>query len=201
MGKVPENYLEFVLSYAPYAYVVPDSGPDLSTGKTSSAASLAIGFLCEAHGHSQFEAKRDIIANKVAELADWLLTQQCTDPFRLAYGGLKQYESSSNYQTIDACHAVPALLKAYELTGNAVYLAAAIRASLFLKNMQAKTSPSISNFFITDEGTLIEGFENAGEWTLSGSGATKEADTTNFKEGTQSLKLNTAAGGAAAQPA
>ncbi|MFA5745147.1 MAG: polysaccharide deacetylase family protein, partial [Candidatus Paceibacterota bacterium] len=49
----------------------------------------------------------------------------------------------------------------------------------------ASAHPYISNL-----GTVIEGFENAADWTLSGTGATTENDTIDFIGGTQSIKVD-----------
>jgi peptidoglycan/xylan/chitin deacetylase (PgdA/CDA1 family) len=53
------------------------------------------------------------------------------------------------------------------------------------------------NDFVISEGTLFEDFENIGEWSLVGTGASEEADIVNFKTGTQGLKLNMTGGNAA----
>lgn len=44
--------------------------------------------------------------------------------------------------------------------------------------------------YTINAGTLFEDFENISDWTLSGTGAALVVDTTNFKSGTQSLKLS-----------
>ncbi|OGZ18430.1 MAG: hypothetical protein A2V72_01195 [Candidatus Nealsonbacteria bacterium RBG_13_37_56] len=44
--------------------------------------------------------------------------------------------------------------------------------------------------YISDPGTLIEGFENVSDWTVAGTGATAENDTSIFKEGSQSIKFD-----------
>ncbi len=46
---VPEAYYEYVMNYAPYIYVVPESGPDLTWGKAAFAAGFAVDFLFEAY--------------------------------------------------------------------------------------------------------------------------------------------------------
>jgi peptidoglycan/xylan/chitin deacetylase (PgdA/CDA1 family) len=51
--------------------------------------------------------------------------------------------------------------------------------------------------FIIDEGTLLGNFENISDWTIDGTGGSQEADTVNFREGTQALKLNSVNGMAA----
>jgi hypothetical protein len=72
-------------------------------------------------------------------LADWILTQQCTDANKQAYGGFKSHETSTHYYSVDACRIIPALLKAYELTGTVAYSdAAKLAGATFLYNMQQK---------------------------------------------------------------
>jgi hypothetical protein len=137
LGTVPQAYYQFVVDYAPYVYFIPGSGLDLATGKAVLAASFAIDFLCEAYSAEQFESNKTVIHNKVVELADWILTQQCTDPAKKAYGGFQSAETSTYYYSVDACRAIPSLLKAYEVTGDADYLnAAELAGATFLKAMQ-----------------------------------------------------------------
>jgi hypothetical protein len=139
MGRVPEAYFQFVMDYAPYVYVVPESGPDPEWGRAAFAAAYAVDFLFEAYFDPQFDARSSEIEAKIVELADWVLTQQCTDNEKQAYGGFKSAESSTAYYSVDACRTIPALLKAYELTSNAAYLTSAtLAAATFLYNMQHK---------------------------------------------------------------
>jgi len=141
MATVPEAYYQFIMDYAPYVYVIPPNTPDPAWGKAAFAAAFAIDFLFEASSNPQFEARRTEITNKTASLADWLLTQQCTDPGKLAYGGFKSNETSTYYYSVDACRVVPSLLKAYALIGNAGYLNAAVLAgATYLYSMQHKPS-------------------------------------------------------------
>lgn len=51
--------------------------------------------------------------------------------------------------------------------------------------------------YIYDNGTLFEDFESTGDWTISGTGASLEADTINFRTGTQGIKLNSVNGSSA----
>ncbi len=123
------------------AYCVSKSGlvegPDASFGRGAFAAAFAIEFLCEAYSASQFSALRADILAKIVSLADWLLTQQCVDPARAAYGGFKNSESATDYWSIDAGRAISALLKAYALTSDVDYLdAAKIAGYTFLYCMQ-----------------------------------------------------------------
>ena len=77
------------------------------------------------------------ILAKIVEIADWLLTQQCVNPALQAYGGFESSVGSTQYWSIDAGRVIPALLKAYALTSDADYLAAAVLAGhTFLYNMQ-----------------------------------------------------------------
>ena len=135
--KVPEAYYEFVMDYAPYLYVIPPDTPDPDWGRAVFAAAFAIDFLCEAYSTEQFENRKTEIYNKVVSLADWILTQQCTDPQKKAYGGFKSNETSTYYYSVDACRVIPSLLRAYELTNNVDYLnAAKLAGNTFLKTMQ-----------------------------------------------------------------
>lgn len=136
---VPEQYYDFIMQYAPYLYVIPDSGPDLTWGKAALAGAFAVDFLFEAYSKVQFEDRKAEILSKIVTLSDWLLTQQCTDKARLAYGGFKSNENSTYYYSIDACRVIPSLLRAHEITGNAAYLESAVLAgSSFLYSMQHK---------------------------------------------------------------
>jgi hypothetical protein len=139
MAKVPDAYYQFIMDYAPYVYVIPGSGPDLEWGRAAFAAAFAVDFLYEAYFDQQFDDRSVEIENKIVELADWILTQQCTDGEKQAYGGFKSTESSAQYYSVDACRTIPALLKAYELTTNAAYLnSAKLAGATFLYNMQHK---------------------------------------------------------------
>jgi len=145
MGTVPASYYQFVVDYAPYVYVVPGSGPDLTVGKASLAAAFAIDFLSEAYNDIQFQSKQNEIYSKVVSLADWLLTQQYTaDPAKKAYGGFKSTETSSCYYSIDAARVIPALIKAYQLAGTESHVTAAkLAGATFLNNMQHPPTPTI----------------------------------------------------------
>jgi len=141
MAKVPEGYFQFVMDYAPYVYVVPGLGPDPEWGRAAFTAAFAVDFLFEAYFDPQFDARSGEIEAKIVELADWVLTQQCTDSETQAYGGFKSAENSTSFYSVDACRTVPALLKAYELTSNTTYMdSAALAAGTFLYNMQHKSS-------------------------------------------------------------
>ncbi|MEM3698124.1 MAG: hypothetical protein QXQ94_11660 [Candidatus Bathyarchaeia archaeon] len=137
MGAVPEAYYQFIMDYAPYVYVIPESGPDPAWGRAAFAAAFAIDFLYEAYSKPQFASKQTDIYNKIVSLADWLITQQCTDPQKKAYGGFKSNENSTYYYSVDSCRVIPSLLRAYELTDDSDYLnAAKLSGSTFLKTMQ-----------------------------------------------------------------
>jgi hypothetical protein len=141
MAAVPDAYYEFIMDYAPYVYVIPESGPDVTWGRAAFAAGFAVDFLYEAYFDEEFDDRSVEIEAKIVELADWMLTQQCTDSEKQAYGGFKSAESSAQYYSVDACRTIPALLKAYELTSNAAYLnSAKLAGATFLYNMQHKPS-------------------------------------------------------------
>ncbi|MCW3998748.1 MAG: hypothetical protein NWE93_00730 [Candidatus Bathyarchaeota archaeon] len=136
---VPEAYCQFVMDYAPYLYVTPESGPDLTWGKAALAAGFAVDFLYEAYFDPQFDSRSSEIETKIAELADWILTQQITDENAAAYGGFVSAEGSSACYSVDVGRVVPALLKAHELTSNGAYLdGAKLAGGVFLYNMQHK---------------------------------------------------------------
>lgn len=103
---VPEAYYNFIMDYAPYPYVVPGSGPSPNE-RAVMAAAFALDFLCQAYNAEQFSDRKTAIYNKIVSLADWILTQQCTDSNKKAYGGFKSSENSTQYWSIDACRAIP----------------------------------------------------------------------------------------------
>jgi len=137
MPRVPEAYYQFVITHAPYVYVIPESGPDAEWGRAAFAAAYAVDFLFEAYFDEEFDDRSAEIEGKIVELANWMLTQQCTDSEKLAYGGFKSTENSSQHYSVDACRTIPALLKAYELTSNLDYLnGAKLAGNTFLHNTQ-----------------------------------------------------------------
>lgn len=137
----PESYYQFVMDYAPYLYVTPGVGPDLTWGRAAFAAGFAVDFLYEAYFDEQFDDRSAEIEAKIVELANWVLTQQVTDNQKQAYGGFKSTENSTICYIVDACRTIPALLKAYELTSNIDYLnSAKLAAGTFLFNMQHQPS-------------------------------------------------------------
>ena len=139
MGTVPEAYYQFITDYAPYVYIIPPDTPDPEWGRAAFAAAFAIDFLSKAYNSKQFEAQKTNILNKIVSLADWILTQQCTDPARKAYGGFKSNENSTYYYSVDACRVIPSLLRAYDVTNDEGYLdAAKLAGATFLKTMQDK---------------------------------------------------------------
>lgn len=141
MGVI-RTYLDFVLNYAPYFYYLPGSGTtDPEWGRGPAPAAFGIMFLAEAYEAEEFESEKTMLLNKIVELADYLLSIQCTDDLKLAYGGFQSKDGSDYYYAIDAMRAVPALLKAYDLTGTVGYLdAATLAGGTFLYNMQHKPS-------------------------------------------------------------
>jgi len=141
MGTVPQAYFNFIVDYAPYFYYIPGSGVDAEWGRGPAPAAHAIDFLYEAYSDEQFQSQKTNIYNKIVALADYILSIQCADDTKLAYGGFQSKDGSSYYYSIDAMRAVPALLKAYDLTGTSAYLdAAKLAGGTFLYNMQKKPS-------------------------------------------------------------
>jgi len=142
--QFPDAYYQFIIDYAPYVYVIPGSGPDPTWGRAAFAAAFAIDFLYQAYSDSQFSSKQTEIYNKIVSLADWILTQQNNDPARKAYGGFKSNETSTYYYSVDAARVIPALIKAYKLTGTIGYLnAAKLAGATFLYTMQHPPTPTI----------------------------------------------------------
>lgn len=128
-----------------YTYYVAKNGkvegPDPAYGRGAFPAAFAIDFLYEAYSAKQFESQKTDIFNKIVELANFILTQQCTTPDSEAYGGFKNAEDSGQHWSIDAGRCIPPLLKAYELTETASYLnAAKLAGATFLYNMQHRPS-------------------------------------------------------------
>jgi len=137
MGTVPSAYYQFIIDYAPYFYYIHGTGVDAGWGRGPGPAAHAIDFLYAAYYDSQFESKKTEIYNKIVSLADFILTMQCTDPGKKAYGGFKSTETSTSYYSIDGARCIPALLKAYDLTNDVNYYNAAVLAGgTFLYQMQ-----------------------------------------------------------------
>lgn len=134
------DYFDFVMLHAPYFYWLPDTEEhDPTWGRGAFPAAFAIDFLYECYKDSRFEDDKTDIYNKIVELADFILTQQCTDPAKKAYGGFKSAEVSDSYYSVDACRVIPGLLHAYSLTNTAGYLnAAKLAGGTFLKTIQDK---------------------------------------------------------------
>ncbi|MCW4018000.1 MAG: hypothetical protein NWF00_04890 [Candidatus Bathyarchaeota archaeon] len=111
--------------------------PDLTFGKGAFPAAFAVEYLFDSYSAGQFSTVKSEILTKVLELSDWLLTQQCTDSQKAAYGGFKSAEGSTQYWSIDAGRVIPALLKAYKLSDDLAYREAAkLCGYTFLYNMQ-----------------------------------------------------------------
>ncbi|MGD0405130.1 MAG: hypothetical protein ABSB10_00555 [Candidatus Bathyarchaeia archaeon] len=114
-------------------------GPDPAYGKGAFPAAFAIDFLYQAYSSTQFQSNKTDILNKITVLADFILTQQCTNQAKKAYGGFASAEGGTQYWSIDAGRCIPALLEAYDLSSDSRYLNAAILAgSTFLQTMQNK---------------------------------------------------------------
>ncbi|RLI20535.1 hypothetical protein DRO54_06065 [Candidatus Bathyarchaeota archaeon] len=162
--KIIEEYLQFVIDYAPYFYVIPDSGPDEAFGKGVAAAAHAIDFLYEAYNDKRFEDRRSQILDKIIELADFIVSLQCNQQDSYAYGGFKSSEASTYYYSIDAMRVIPALIKAYELVGSQSYLDSALLAGgTFLYNMQRK--PSEIGVHDKYYGGFAQAVTEDGSWT------------------------------------
>jgi hypothetical protein len=163
MGTVPDSYYQFIVDYAPYVYVIPGSGPDLTFGKAAFAAAFAIDFLTEAYSAEQFKNKHSEIYSKVVSLADWLLTQQYTaDPEKKAYGGFRSTETSTYYYSIDACRVIPSLLRAYKLTATEAYMnATKLAGATFLKSMQNPPVPGVHDNYY---GGFARAVSDADSW-------------------------------------
>ena len=134
-----DTYLQFILDYSPYFYYIPGTGVDTEWGRGVAAAAFSIDFLIEAYNSGKFPSKETDIYNKIVSLADWILTQQCTDEGWPNYGGFKSNENSDFYYSVDACRVIPSLLRAYALIEDSDYLDVAILAGkTFLKTVQDK---------------------------------------------------------------
>lgn len=139
--NILQTYLDFVLDYAPYFYYIPGQGVDAEWGRGPAPAAHAIEFLYEAYYAKEFENRREDVYNKIVELADYLLSIQCSEQEKLAYGGFKSKDDSSHYYSIDAMRAIVGLLKAHRLAKATNYLEAAkLAGGTFLYNMQHKPS-------------------------------------------------------------
>ena len=128
-----------------YTYYVAKNGkmegPDPDYGRGAFPAAFAIDFLYEAYSASQFASKQTEIYDKIVELADFILTQQNTNPAKKAYGGFKNSETGTQHWSVDAGRCIPPLLKAYTLTNTVGYLdAAKLAGETFLYNMQHEPS-------------------------------------------------------------
>jgi hypothetical protein len=112
-------------------------GPEPAYGRGVMSASFALDFLVQAYSASQFAGQKTAILAKIVELADWILTQQCVNAAKKAYGGFASAEESTQYWSIDAGRCILALLSAYQVTGDSRYLAAAkLCGGTFLKTVQ-----------------------------------------------------------------
>jgi hypothetical protein len=140
MGAL-EDYFDFVMQYAPYFYYIPGTGVDPTWGRGPAAAAHAIDFLYECYSDSRFASSKTDIYNKIVALADYLLSIQCSNNTKEAYGGFQSKDESDFYYSIDAHRGIPALLKAYDLASTAGYYNAAVLAGgTFLHNMQHRPS-------------------------------------------------------------
>ena len=133
-----QNNLAYTYSVAKSGVV---EGPDPAFGRGAFPTAFAIDFLYQAYSSTQFQSNKVDILNKITVLADFILTQQCTNQAKKAYGGFQSAEGSTLYWSIDAGRCIPALLEAYSLTQTVSYLSAAVLAGFaFLYNMQRNPS-------------------------------------------------------------
>lgn len=140
---VLQDYADFIIEYAPYFYYTPGEGVDPVWGKGPAAAAHSIDFLVLCHADSRFASMQSTIYDKIVELADFLVSIQCTNNTKKAYGGFQSKEGSDYYYSIDAHRSIPALLKAYDLTANVDYYNAAVLAGDYLYTMQHPPVPSV----------------------------------------------------------
>jgi hypothetical protein len=112
-------------------------GPDPAYGQGVMAAAFALDFLYVAYSSSQLAGNQAAILAEITTLANFIVSQQCTDNTKKPYGGFASAVGSTYYYSVDAARCIPSLLRAYALTNTASYLAAAKLAGLtFLYNMQ-----------------------------------------------------------------
>jgi len=128
-----------------YTYYVDKNGkvedPDPAYGRGVFSAAFAIDFLYQAYSSSQFASNQAAILAEITSLANFIVSQQCTNATKKAYGGFASAEGSTLYYAVDAARCIPSLLRAYALTNMGSYLSAAILAGLtFLYNMQQQPS-------------------------------------------------------------
>jgi len=139
-----QDYFDFVIEYAPYFYYIPGVGVDPEWDRGPAPAAHAIDFLFECYSDSRFVDDKTDIYDKIVELADYLLSIQCSNNAKEAYGGFQSKDGSDFYYSIDAHRAVPALLKAYDLTGTIGYYNATVLAcGTYLYNMQHPPIPAV----------------------------------------------------------
>ena len=112
-------------------------GPDPAFGQGVFPAAFAIDFLYQAYSAPQFSANQVAILAEIVSLANFIVSQQCTNASKNAYGGFASAVGSTQYYAVDAGRCIPSLLRAYALTNTASYLSAAVLAGYtFLHNMQ-----------------------------------------------------------------
>jgi hypothetical protein len=133
-------------------------GPEPAYGRGVMSAAFAIDFLSQAYGAAQFAGQQSAVLAKIGELADWILTQQCTNPAKKAYGGFASAEDSPQYWSIDAGICIPALIEAYQVTGDTDYLdAAKLCGGTFLKTVQdEQTYGGFARAVAIDDNWLLE---------------------------------------------
>jgi hypothetical protein len=140
VASVAGNVVTMVNNLA-YTYYVEKNGlvegPDPAYGKGAFPAAFAIDFLYQAYSTPQFAANQAAILAEIVSLANFIVSQQCTNASKNAYGGFASAVGSTQYYAVDAARCIPSLLRAYALTNTASYLSAAVLAGYtFLHNMQ-----------------------------------------------------------------
>jgi len=139
-------------------------GPDPAYGQGAFPAAFAIDFLYLAYSAPQFAVEQAAILAEITTLANFLVAQQCTNSSLAAYGGFQSSVGSNQYWAVDACRCIPSLLRAYALTNNPSYLAAAQLAGLtFLYNMQHQ--PAVLGLHDHYYGGFAESVNSSGVWS------------------------------------
>jgi hypothetical protein len=137
--EVVQIYINYLLEHSPCWYFDSASGTVVSEwGDGAAPAAFTIEALLMAYRDPGFKNQKALILDKIIFLANYILTEQNTDPSTYAYGGFRSTDSSTWYYSIDAGRVLPALLKTYQLTGNLSYLDSARNAVNFLYMMQHK---------------------------------------------------------------
>ena len=137
--EAAQIYINFLIEHSPCWYFDSASGTVVSEWGTDAApAAFTIEALLMAYRDPDFKTQKALILDKIIFLANYILTEQNTNPSTYAYGGFRSTDSSTWHYSIDAGRVLPALLKTYQLTGNSSYLDSAKKAVNFLYVMHHK---------------------------------------------------------------